>query len=123
MGRQGFYGTSHLFKNVHGTVVGDGVDGIEAQPVHVVVAQPHQRVLDDECADLLRALLVEVHRVAPGGGMGAREVRPVTAEPVAVRAEVVVDDVQDDGQPACVGGVHQALHPSGPPYGSCGAQR
>jgi len=45
--------------------VHDVVDGVEPQPVEVVVADPVQGVVDDEVPHRARARTVEVHRVAP----------------------------------------------------------
>ena len=45
---------------------------------------------------------VEVERLAPRGLVAVGEVRPELAEVVAVRAEVVVDDVEADAEPAGV---------------------
>ena len=82
--------------------------GVEPQPVEVEVAEPHQRVVDDEPADRAGVLAVEVDPVAPV--VAARgEVRAESRQVVAARSEVVVDDVQDDGQAVAVGGVDEAL--------------
>ena len=45
------------------------------------------------------------------------EVRPELVEHAALRAEVVVDDVDHDGQPGAVGGVHEAGQRLGPAVG------
>ena len=48
-------------------VVEQRVHGVEAQPVDVEVAQPHQRVVDDEAPHLVAAGAVEVDGAAPHG--------------------------------------------------------
>ena len=92
------------------------VHGVEAEPVEVVVPQPHPGVIDDERAHLVGSRLVEVDRRAPRGQVRVGEVRPERGQPVA-RADVVVDDVQVDGQAARVAGVHEALERVRPAVG------
>ena len=59
----------------------------------------------------------DVHRVAPRRAIGVGEVRPVAREHVAFRSHVVVDDVEDDGQPEPVRGVDEAGEPVGAAVG------
>ena len=86
------------------------VHRVQPQPVEVVVAQPHQRVADEEVPHLVGAGLVQVDRRAPGGHVRVGEVRAELGQVVA-DADVVVDDVEQDGQPAGVAGVHEPLQP------------
>ena len=96
--------------------VGEGVDGVEAQPVDVEVAHPLLGRLEDPLAHGVGCRVVEVHRHAPRRPVLPGEVRPEGLHRLdSRRAEVVIDDVQDDGEPLGVGGVDQALEPSGPP--------
>src|SRR4029450_4084533 len=83
----------------------------QAQPVHAVAGQPLLGVVEDEPADEVRPGPVQVDRVAPGGGGAVGEVGAELAEVVPVRPEVVVDDVQDHGQPGVVAGVDEAAQP------------
>ena len=43
----------------------EGVHGIEAQPIHVKVAHPHQGVVAEEPAHLVSPLAFKIHRAAP----------------------------------------------------------
>ena len=52
-----------LGEDVRRAIVADGVDGVEPQPVDVVVAHPELRVLDRPVA---HAALAVVERLAPG---------------------------------------------------------
>ncbi len=97
----------HLLQQVHRAAVVQGVHGVEAEPVEVVVAQPHQRVVDDVAAHLFGVGAVEVDGGAPGGA--AREVGAEPVEVGARRAHVVVDDVEDHPETAGVAGVDEAL--------------
>ena len=64
-----------LLEEVHGRSVDEGVHGVEAQAVEVVVAQPHQGVVAEEAAHLLAARAVEIHGRAPGRLVAVGEVR------------------------------------------------
>ena len=94
---------------VLGAGVHQRVDRVEAQAVEVEVADPALRGLQDPLAHGVRAGVVEVHRLAPRrrvlvGEVGAEGLHGLHAG----GAEVVVDDVEDDGEPLGVGGVDEA---------------
>ena len=56
-------GPAHLGRHlVEPCLVGDGVDGVEPQPVEAVFRQPVERVLDEEAP---HRLLAEIDRGAP----------------------------------------------------------
>ena len=95
---EGLHLDGQLLEEVQRAVVLEGVHRVEPQPVQVVVAQPHQRVADQEAADLVGAGLVQVDRGTPGGHVRLGEVGPEVGQPVA-DADVVVDHVEQDGQP------------------------
>ena len=97
-----------LLKEMQRPVVLERVHRVQPQPVQVVVTQPHQRVLDQERAHLVRARLVQVHRRAPRSHVRLGEVRPERAEPVA-DADVVVHHVEQHRQAPGVAGVHEPL--------------
>ena len=97
-----------------GRGVHDAVDRIEPKAVDVVLARPPQRVLDEEPPHLVGAGPVEVHGLAPRRPVPRREVRPVVREHVPLGPDVVVDHVQDHGEPAAVALVHQASQPLRP---------
>src|SRR5438270_14075556 len=73
------------------------------------VAHPHQGVVHEEATDLVGACVVEVDGVAPRGAMAGGEIGGELAGVVAHRAEVVVDDVEYDGESFGVAGVDEAL--------------
>ena len=98
---------------MNGGAVDELVHGIEAQTVDVVVAHPHQRVVAEEAAHLVAARLLEVNRVAPRRVMPAIEVGAELAGVVAHRAEVVVDNVDEDCDASLMAGVDEALQAVG----------
>ncbi len=107
----------HLLQQVGRPVVLQGVHGIEAQPVDVVVPQPHPDVVQNKGADLVRAGGVQVDRWPPGCGVGVGEVRPELAQVVTGRPQVVVDHIHHDADAPRVAGVHEALQPVGAAVG------
>jgi hypothetical protein len=100
-----------LLEDVHRAGVVEGVDGVEAQPVDAELGHPHLGVVDHVRADEVRPGPVEVDRPPPRGGVAVGEVRPELAQVVPVGAEVVVDDVEEHGQPGGMAGVNEAAEP------------
>ena len=100
---------------------------VEAQPVEVVLVEPVERVVADELADLAAAV------VGPGVAPG-RVAAPVVVEVDAAlvvlapaveppevevaRAEMVVDDVEDHGDPAPMRGLDEGLEAVGAAVGA-----
>ena len=68
-------------------------------------------VLQEVGADVVGAGAVEVDRRTPRRPVAVGEVRTEGAEHVALGTEVVVDDVEDDGEAPVVAGVDEALQP------------
>ena len=98
-----------------GEVSFERMHGIEPQAVEVVVAQPHDRVVAQEAADLLAALVVEVDRVAPRRRVAMSEVRAELPEVIAGGPEMVVDDVEDHRESGGMAASTRRLSSSGVP--------
>ena len=90
-------------------VVDDRMDGIQPQAVEMELLEPIKRVVDHELADVSRIRAVVVDGSTPWRLVPLGEQRRVAAEVVALGAEVVVDHVEEDHQPAPVGGVDESL--------------
>ncbi len=101
------------FEQVHRGVVGDGMYRIEPQSVDVIVAQPHQRVVDHVVANFVASGAVEVQRRAPVRTVAVREVRTELGEVVARGSEVVVHDVEHHADAVRVARVDEALQAVG----------
>ena len=91
------------------TLVVDVVQGVQPQGVEVVLAQPEEGVLDEEVADAVAVGLVVIEGVAPGGSILAGEVRAEIPQIVALRTQVVVDDVENRGHALAMDGIDQRL--------------
>ncbi len=96
-------------------VVFDLMDGIEAEPIHVELLDPVESIVNGELAHHFAAHIVVVHRITPGSFVMTREdLRSVRGEVVSVRAEVVVDHIQDDHHVACVSCLDERFEVFGP---------
>ena len=104
----GLDGGAHLGRHLVEPVgLGDGVHGVEAQPVETIFEQPVERVLGEEAAHLGSP---EIDGAAPRRGeVVAEEARRVGGEIVPVRAEVIVDDVEEDHEAEAVRGIDEGL--------------
>jgi len=100
-----------LLEHVQRRPVVDRLDGVESQAVEVIVADPHQGVVDDEAPHFDSSPPVEVEGRAPARLAPLAQVRPELGEEVAHRAEVVVNDVEQDRQPRGMARIDQALQP------------
>jgi hypothetical protein len=105
-GRQG-----QLPQEGHGRLIEDGVGGVQPQAVQVEAGEPVFGIVQEVGSDLVAVRPVEVDRFTPGGAVMVREVGPEVPEVVPLRAEVVVDDIQEDREPTIVAGVNQPLQP------------
>ncbi len=105
-------------------VVGDRVHRVEPQPVEVVFLEPVERVVNEEPAHDLARVVVEVESAAPRRVVAIREeLRRVEMQIVSFRAEVVVDDVEQNHEPARVRVLHEALELLGPSVAVLGRKR
>ena len=110
----GVHGLAELLQERPGRLIGDGIDGVEAEAVDVEVLDPLTGALHEQVADLVAAGAGHVDGVAPRRAGRVDEVGAVAGEDVALRAEVVVHDVDDDAEAAVVGGVDEAGQAVGP---------
>src|SRR4029079_5738399 len=104
--RQRSGGKAEIVQDLRFTRRDNRMHSIEPQPVETVVAQPIQRILDEE-APYFRYAIVD--RAAPRRLRVGKELRCDAAEIITLRAEVVVDDVDENHQPVRVGGIDQRL--------------
>src|SRR5512146_3000533 len=96
---KGMNALGYLGDDVFGRIVLDGLNSVKAQAVNVILGDPIQGVAGDESSDGSTAVVVVVDRFTPRGLVPSGEIRTELAKIVAFVAEVVVDDVQDHGEP------------------------
>ncbi len=80
----------------------------------MVAAHPVARVFEDEGTHAFATSAVVVERAPPGGAIAVGRVRCELAEVSALRAEVVVDDVEEHGEPRAVARGHEFLQAARP---------
>ena len=104
----GFHRPTRLgeFGEEQGRALGaEGMDRVEAQPVHVVGVQPHPRIVAEEGPD---DRIVERDRRSPRRLLGRGEERlGIVVEIVPSRAEMIVDDVEHHAEAALMGRIDQ----------------
>ncbi len=103
------YGGVEILQERLGRGIDDRVHGIDAQAVDVKLVDPLQRVVDEEPAHVVAVRAVEVERRTPGRRVARGEVRAVFAQVVSLGAEVVVDDVEKQGETALMTGIDKPL--------------
>lgn len=98
----------HLLQNVECALVMQGMDRIQAQTVDVVVHQPLAYRIQNVRTHLIRVVAGEIDNLTPTrrttSGVG-----PEKSHIVAVRTEVVIDHIKNDGQTLAVAGINQLL--------------
>ncbi len=104
----------NLSEYVFRRIVFDGLHRVEPQTVEVVFANPKLRVLHHVAPYVLATDVVVVDGVAPGRLVMRGEVRTKHLQVIALGAEVVVDNVEDDGQAKLVRRVDEAAECAGP---------
>ena len=93
----------------------DRVYRIETQAVEMVFLQPVERIVDKEFPHGTAVFAVEIDALAPRRGVACAEKRGrIQVQIIAVGPEMIVDDIQQHHQPACVCGLHQSLQILGP---------
>ena len=104
-----------LAEDVGLAVVVDRVDGIEAEPVEAIFFKPIECVVNHEVAHRPAQRSVKIERCAPWRVVPlGKEIRRDCREIISLRAEMVVDDVEKNGEATRVTGLDQPLQVVGP---------
>ena len=95
--------------------VGERVRRVEPQPIEPVLRDPRHRVVDDEAPHGVRARPIQVDAAAPRRAVVHGQVLRIELHQVrALGPEVVVDDVEDDGDVEPVSGIDEGAQIVGP---------
>src|SRR5260370_37456857 len=88
-----------LCEHVLAGPVRHGVHRVQSEAVEVKLLEPVECIVHDEGPRDLAAGPVEVDGVSPGRlAVATEESRSIAMQVISLRAEVVVDDVEEDGQ-------------------------
>ncbi len=106
-------GLDGLAQGVQKRIRRDRMHRIQAQAVEAIFVQPHQCVIEKIS---LHRRLAEIDRRAPRGGLVfVEERRSVAVQVITVRAEMVIDHIQQYHQAVPVRGIDQRLQVVGVP--------
>ena len=104
-------------------LVAHDIRRVQPQAVDVVLVEPVQRVLDEERMDVFAPLAVQIDAAAPAI-IPVRQVLAAELERVvARRAEVVVDDIEQDREAEAVGLIDQSSQIVGPAVSPRGSKQ
>src|ERR1700761_8510773 len=106
-----------LGEKVRGAQIENAVHGIKPQAVEVEIAEPIERIFEEVFANGGTIGPVEIDSGAPRRAIAIGEVRSELAENISLGAEVVVDDVKNDGEAFRVCGVNECLQGGGTAVG------
>ena len=95
-------------------IILQGMGGIEPKSVEVKLVNPVECIFQKKPTDMSGIFAVEIHGRTPGRFVpGGEIVGRVGSEVVAVRSQVVVNHIQENGHFQLVGPVHQLLQVPG----------
>ena len=100
-----------LLGQVHRTQVYDAIGRVEAETIEMVFRHPVHRVVHQVAPHFVAVGTIEVEPVAPRRLVAVREVGTESRQVVPLRAEVVVDHVEQNRESGAVRGIHQPLEP------------
>src|SRR5690606_34533753 len=98
-----------ILPEMHGSLIKDSMSGIKSQGIDVKILEPIQRVVDKIIADAVRPFLVKVYGIAPGCVILIGEVRPVFAEVISLRTQMVVHNIHDHRDSSAMALIHKLL--------------
>src|SRR5215510_171474 len=101
--------SSEFFEKMHRRGIEDGVHGIDAQSVEVIILEPHQCIVEKKSAHFVATSSVKIHGSTPRGCIALGEIGTKAGEVVSRGAQVVVDNIQNRSQPPSMASVHQTL--------------
>jgi hypothetical protein len=96
-----------LLQERFGREIEDRVDGIDPERIHVKLQYPIEGIFYEEATNLIRMRPVKVDGLPPGQTVAIGKVWPKIREIVPFGAQMVVHNIQHDGETLPVTGIHQ----------------
>src|SRR4030095_9906529 len=106
---EGFNFSAKLREKRPRRLVENRVHRVEAQSVDVKIAYPVAGVFNKETTDCIAVRYSEIERQAPGGSVAIGKIRCEVGKIISFRTEVIVNDVENDGQTLAVARIDEAL--------------
>ena len=90
------------------------VHRVQPKSIEVVIAKPHQGVVAKKATHFVTTCSVEIHGRSPGCRVVVIEIRAEPPEVIAYRAQVVVNNIQQNSQTLAMTRIDQAFQPVRP---------
>jgi hypothetical protein len=104
-------GLPDVIQYVLSAEIEDSVDGIDPETIHMIFGHPVKSILNDESPDLITPRPIKVDSRTPWRLVAVSKIRCVITEIVSLRSQMVVNDVEKDGQAVPVAGISEILQP------------
>ncbi len=99
----------NLLQDMGPAAIMNGVDGIKAQPVEVVAFNPVADAVEDHPPRRGAAFIIEIHRRPPGCFIFTGKIGAKFSQVISFGAEVVIDDVENHGEPPAVAAIDKVF--------------
>src|ERR1051326_1114682 len=90
------------------------MDGIQPEGVNMKLGLPSKSVLQEKAPNFIRAFTVKINCGSPRSPIVLGKIGTKLLQIVPLGPEVVIDDIQHDGQLGLMTGIYEALQPGGP---------
>jgi hypothetical protein len=104
-------GLPDVIQYVLSAEIEDSVDGIDPETIHMIFGHPVKSILNDESPDVITPRPIKVDSRTPWRLITVSKIRRVITEIVSLRPQMVVNDVEKDGQAFPVAGISEILQP------------
>src|SRR5580692_8882046 len=112
-----------FLENVWRGIVDDGVNRVQTKSVEIIFSQPVQRIVDEEITDDPAVWTIEIDTVSPGSTVPiGKELWRVGPKIISFRAEVVVNDIQQNHHSALMGALNQLFKILRPAVNTVGSE-
>src|SRR5215472_4296774 len=102
-------GIFEFSEEMTGAEVEDSVNSVESQCIEVELLEPVHGILAEKPSHFVAALPIEIDRLTPDSSVTIGKVRTVCIKVVAFRTEMVVDDIEGDGEATAMRRIDQSL--------------
>src|SRR5258705_1530110 len=96
-----------FFEKSNGRMVENRMHRVEPERIDVAINDPVKRVLNKIIAHLVAPRTIEIERRSPRRLVPVGEIRPELGKIIALRAEMIVNDVQNYRQAATMAGIDE----------------
>src|SRR3954452_1580451 len=109
LGGKSLHFPRHIFEEMKCRVIDEGVYSVKPKAVEMVVAQPHERVINEESAYFVASVAIEIHGGAPRRLVLLGVIRSEAAQIVPNRTEVVINHVEQHRDSLFMTGIHETF--------------